>query len=157
MLRMASVLFLAGLASSASIPAGKQVFCHVSNWARYRPGEGRFLPQDLDPDLCTNVIYSYAGIDGDTWQIKCVQYITFLFDATTLLALAFQVYGPLGRSSSSRGDGRLRSSGGAEEEETRPEGHPGCGGIWRGQHQVFQNGQGREEEKDLCKEVLMQK
>ena len=28
----------------------------------YRPGEGRFVPEDLDPSLCTHIIYLQALI-----------------------------------------------------------------------------------------------
>ncbi len=48
----------------------KQVVCYWGTWANYRPKAGKFTPEDVDPALCTNLIYSFAGLDGDTWQIK---------------------------------------------------------------------------------------
>ena len=49
---------------------GKRVFCHLSNWSRYRPGNGKFEPSDLDPTLCTDVVYSFAGLDEEKWEIR---------------------------------------------------------------------------------------
>ena len=39
-----------------------KVFCYVSSWARDRPGRGRFTPADLDPSLCTHVVWAFAKI-----------------------------------------------------------------------------------------------
>ncbi|KAJ8682783.1 hypothetical protein QAD02_018575 [Eretmocerus hayati] len=53
---------------------GRKMVCYFTNWAWYRPNEGRFLPEDIDPSLCTHVIYGFAvlGWDGlikshDSW------------------------------------------------------------------------------------------
>ena len=35
-----------------------------SNWAQYRTGIGQYLPKDIDPFLCTHVIYAFAKIDS---------------------------------------------------------------------------------------------
>ena len=48
----------------------KQVVCYWGTWANYRPGNGKFTPEDVDPALCTNVIYSFAGLDSETNAIK---------------------------------------------------------------------------------------
>ena len=48
-----------------------KVVCYYTNWAQYRKGAGEgFFPEDVDPNLCTHVIYSFAylkkdGIIGD--------------------------------------------------------------------------------------------
>ena len=39
-----------------------KVFCYVSSWARDRPGRGKFTPADLDPTLCTHVVWAFAKI-----------------------------------------------------------------------------------------------
>ena len=49
---------------------GKEVVCYWGTWANYRPGNGKFTPEDIDPSLCTNVIYSFAGLDSETNSIK---------------------------------------------------------------------------------------
>ncbi len=49
---------------------GSRVVCYWGTWANYRPKAGKFTPEDVDPSLCTNLIYSFAGLDGETWKIK---------------------------------------------------------------------------------------
>ena len=39
-----------------------RIVCYYSNWAQYRTNEGKFLPEDLDPSLCTHMIYAYAKV-----------------------------------------------------------------------------------------------
>ncbi|OWR46898.1 hypothetical protein KGM_206218A, partial [Danaus plexippus plexippus] len=49
---------------------GKVVVCYVATWAVYRPGAGKFDLSDIDPTLCTHLIYSFAGLDQSTGGIK---------------------------------------------------------------------------------------
>ena len=49
---------------------GKRVVCYWGTWANYRNGEGKFTPEDVDASLCTNLIYSFAGLDSETSTIK---------------------------------------------------------------------------------------
>ncbi|KAK3739100.1 hypothetical protein QZH41_018244 [Actinostola sp. cb2023] len=37
--------------------------CYHTNWSQYRPGDGKFLPEDIDPFLCTHLVYSFSKID----------------------------------------------------------------------------------------------
>ncbi|KAM7318116.1 hypothetical protein ACRRTK_022853 [Alexandromys fortis] len=39
--------------------------CYFSNWAQYRPGPGHFTPDDIDPCLCTHLIYAFAGMQNN--------------------------------------------------------------------------------------------
>nr|XP_018905689.1 PREDICTED: probable chitinase 3 [Bemisia tabaci]XP_018905690.1 PREDICTED: probable chitinase 3 [Bemisia tabaci] len=39
-----------------------QVFCYMTNWARKRTGAGKFTPEDIDPKLCTHVIYAFGTL-----------------------------------------------------------------------------------------------
>lgn len=48
----------------------KRVVCYWGTWANYRPKDGKFTPEDIDPSLCTNLIYSFAGLDTETDSIK---------------------------------------------------------------------------------------
>ncbi|XP_052790001.1 oviduct-specific glycoprotein-like isoform X1 [Mya arenaria] len=42
--------------------SGFRIVCVYTNWSQYRPGDGKFLPEDVDPTLCTHLIYVYAKL-----------------------------------------------------------------------------------------------
>lgn len=44
--------------------------CYIGTWAVYRPGRGAFTIENLDPSLCTHVIYSFAGLNPTEDAIK---------------------------------------------------------------------------------------
>ena len=48
----------------------KVVVCYWGTWANYRPKDGKFTPEDVDPTLCTHLIYSFAGLDAELDKIK---------------------------------------------------------------------------------------
>ncbi|XP_076023204.1 acidic mammalian chitinase-like isoform X2 [Genypterus blacodes] len=48
---------LCNLASSARLP------CYFTNWSQYRPDGGKFIPSNIDPNLCTHLIYAFAAIN----------------------------------------------------------------------------------------------
>ncbi|XP_053406596.1 probable chitinase 10 [Mercenaria mercenaria] len=60
-----AALGLALLASLAvtTLANDRMRVCYYSNWSQYRPGTGKFLPSDIDPFLCTHLIYSFAKLD----------------------------------------------------------------------------------------------
>ncbi|GFR85183.1 chitinase-3-like protein 1 [Elysia marginata] len=43
-------------------PKYKRV-CYYTNWSQYRRDQGRFLPSDIDPFLCTHLIFAFAKVD----------------------------------------------------------------------------------------------
>lgn len=47
-----------------------KVVCYFTNWAWYRPGEGKYTPDDIDPNLCTHIVYGFAVLDRDSLTIK---------------------------------------------------------------------------------------
>lgn len=48
----------------------QEVVCYLGSWAVYRPGLGKFNIEDIDPTLCTSLIYAFVGIDNTTFTIK---------------------------------------------------------------------------------------
>lgn len=47
-----------------------KVVCYFTNWAWYRPGDGKYRPEDIDPNLCTHITYGFAVLDPNTLTIK---------------------------------------------------------------------------------------
>ena len=42
---------------------GYKRVCYWINWGWYRQNEGKYLPEDLDPSLCTHIMYAFAVLD----------------------------------------------------------------------------------------------
>lgn len=47
--------------------------CYFTNWAQYRPGLGKFQPENIDPFLCTHIIYAFAYVDNQTLSITTIE------------------------------------------------------------------------------------
>ena len=47
-----------------------QVVCYFTNWAWYRPGAGKYKPEDIDEELCTHIVYGFAVLDPRTFLIR---------------------------------------------------------------------------------------
>ncbi|XP_066904768.1 uncharacterized protein Cht6 [Halyomorpha halys] len=43
----------------------KKVVCYYTNWSVYRPGTAKFNPQNINPYLCTHLIYAFGGLDRE--------------------------------------------------------------------------------------------
>ncbi|XP_067387674.1 acidic mammalian chitinase [Emydura macquarii macquarii] len=71
---MAKLILLTGLALllNAQLGSAYQLTCYFSNWAQYRPGLGRFLPDNINPCLCTHLIYAFAGMKNN--QITTIEW-----------------------------------------------------------------------------------
>ncbi|KAB0800036.1 hypothetical protein PPYR_07916 [Photinus pyralis] len=39
-----------------------QIFCYITSWSQKRPGLGRFTPDNIDPKLCTHIVYAFATL-----------------------------------------------------------------------------------------------
>ena len=53
-----------------SLENDKKIVCYYGAWSLYRPGDGKFTAEDIDPTLCTHLMYSFAGLDANTNQFK---------------------------------------------------------------------------------------
>jgi chitinase len=38
----------------------KRMVCYYTNWSQYRPGDKKFVPENVDATLCTHLIYAFA-------------------------------------------------------------------------------------------------
>ena len=47
---------------NAPNPDGYKVVCYYTNWSQYRPKIGKFLPENIDPFLCTHIIFAFGWI-----------------------------------------------------------------------------------------------
>lgn len=59
-----------GVSSDLRMGEEKYVFCYFTNWAFYRKGDGKFVPENIDPSLCTHVIYSFSSLEADSLLMK---------------------------------------------------------------------------------------
>ena len=51
-------------------PGGKKFVCYYPNWAHWRQGDGNFKVANIDPNLCTHVVYSFAVLDTSNYGLK---------------------------------------------------------------------------------------
>lgn len=53
-----------------SVASGEgRVVCYYTNWSVYRPGTAKFNPQNINPYLCTHLVYAFGGFTKDN-QMK---------------------------------------------------------------------------------------
>ena len=46
--------------------------CYFENWAQYRKELGKYTVQDIDPRLCTHLIYSFAKLEKN--ELKLIEW-----------------------------------------------------------------------------------
>ena len=58
------------ITSFCIVPAGKNpserqqvVVCYVAEWAHWRHGLGQFTVDNIEPALCTHLVYAFANLD----------------------------------------------------------------------------------------------
>jgi hypothetical protein len=42
-----------------------RIVCYFQSWATYRPENGKFDVETIDPNLCTHLIYCFLGINSN--------------------------------------------------------------------------------------------
>ena len=48
---------------------GMRRVCYYANWAQYRPGVGKYTPENIDPMLCSHIVYAFAKLNGQNHLI----------------------------------------------------------------------------------------
>ncbi|CAG9861937.1 unnamed protein product [Phyllotreta striolata] len=58
--------------SYSSAASTSHVVCYHGNWYSYKNGNGKYTPENIDPNLCTHIIYSFLGLkaDGTIYHIE---------------------------------------------------------------------------------------
>ncbi|XP_028430764.1 acidic mammalian chitinase-like [Perca flavescens] len=46
------------------LATSSKMACYFTNWSQYRPGAGKYMPQNVDPFLCTHLIYAFSIINN---------------------------------------------------------------------------------------------
>jgi len=60
------MFFFADVVSRSKRDTGeKRVVCYYTNWSVYRPGTAKFNPQNINPYLCTHLIYAFGGLSKE--------------------------------------------------------------------------------------------
>ncbi|XP_053338996.1 acidic mammalian chitinase-like [Clarias gariepinus] len=54
-----------------------ELICYFTNWSQYRPDPVKYVPSDIDPFLCTHLIYAFASINSN-------QLVTYEWNDETL-------------------------------------------------------------------------
>uniref|UniRef100_UPI00398F4339 acidic mammalian chitinase-like n=1 Tax=Pristiophorus japonicus TaxID=55135 RepID=UPI00398F4339 len=64
---MAKLLLGAVVVLLACLELGSayRLACYFANWAQYRPGAASYMPDDIDPCMCTHLIYAFAGMNNN--------------------------------------------------------------------------------------------
>lgn len=61
---MTKLTVLAGLCLVlCQLATASQMVCYFTNWSQYRPGTGKYMPENVDPFLCTHLIYAFSIIN----------------------------------------------------------------------------------------------
>ncbi|XP_029574996.1 acidic mammalian chitinase isoform X2 [Salmo trutta] len=64
---MGKVLFVTALALLLHAQLGSSYIlsCYFTNWAQYRPPPAIYMPNDIDPCLCTHLLYAFATMKNN--------------------------------------------------------------------------------------------
>lgn len=61
---MTKFIFLAGFSLAlCHFGWASELICYFTNWSQYRPGVGKYMPENVDPHLCTHLIYAFSAIN----------------------------------------------------------------------------------------------
>ena len=58
----------------------KALVCYFGSWSTYRWSTGKFDVEDIDPFLCTHLVFGFAGLDQNTHTIKSLDPYNDLYE-----------------------------------------------------------------------------
>jgi len=67
-------------------PARNKLVCYYTNWSQYRPGLGKFVPENIDPRYCTHIHYAFAKINASNqlapfeWNDETTPWMVGMYD-----------------------------------------------------------------------------
>lgn len=50
--------------TKATTPFDPIIVCYLGSWSVYRPSLAKFTPENINPFLCTHIIYAFAGLSS---------------------------------------------------------------------------------------------
>ena len=56
------IVLLSITAYHVASAAENRVVCYYTNWSAYRQGPAKFLPDNINPYLCTHLVYAFGGL-----------------------------------------------------------------------------------------------
>uniref|UniRef100_A0A8C5LWJ1 Acidic mammalian chitinase n=2 Tax=Leptobrachium leishanense TaxID=445787 RepID=A0A8C5LWJ1_9ANUR len=59
---MGTMLLWAGLLALLQLGSAYKLVCYFTNWSQYRPPPAEYWPENVDPHLCTHIIYAFASM-----------------------------------------------------------------------------------------------
>jgi len=59
--------------------------CYYTNWSQYRHSKGKYTPSNVDPSLCTHIIYAFATLSGNNlkpfeWNDESTAWSTGMYE-----------------------------------------------------------------------------
>lgn len=49
-----------------------KIVCYFTNWAWYRSDKGHYLPENINPNLCTHIVYSFITLDKFDLTVRSI-------------------------------------------------------------------------------------
>ena len=61
-----------GVVSGDEVAYDKVIMCYFGSWSTYRWASGRFDVEDIAPFLCTHLVFGFAGLDPQSYEIRAL-------------------------------------------------------------------------------------